>query len=62
MEQNNVTFGTGEVNLRTYQDKLQDIKGGLGQEKLILGHNEASYGTNNVNFWDKRRQYWVIMR
>jgi hypothetical protein len=34
----------------------------FGQEKLILGHNKASYGTNNVNFWDRRSQYWVIMR
>jgi hypothetical protein len=34
----------------------------LGQEKLILGHNEASYGTNDVNFWDRRSGYWVIMK
>ncbi len=26
----------------------------LGQEKLILGHNETNYGTNRVTFWDRR--------
>jgi hypothetical protein len=27
----------------------------LGQEKMILGHNVANYGTNEVTFWDRRR-------
>ncbi len=26
----------------------------LGQEKLILDHNETNYGTNRVIFWDRR--------
>ena len=26
----------------------------LGQEKLILGHDMANYGTNRVTFWDRR--------
>jgi hypothetical protein len=26
----------------------------LGQEKLILGHNETNYGTNRVTFRDRR--------
>jgi hypothetical protein len=26
----------------------------LGQEKLILGHNVTNYGTNRVNFWDRK--------
>jgi hypothetical protein len=25
-----------------------------GKEKLILGQNEANYGTNRVTFWDRR--------
>ncbi len=33
----------------------------LGQEKLILGHNETYYVTNRVTFWDRRSWYWVIM-
>ncbi len=34
----------------------------LGQEKLILSHNEPNYGTNKVTFWDRRSWYWVITR
>jgi hypothetical protein len=26
----------------------------LGQEKLIMGHNETNHGTNRVMFWDRR--------
>jgi hypothetical protein len=63
MKQNNVTFWIEEVDLRSLQFKLWERKNDiLGQEKLILGHIEASYGTNNVNFWDRRSQFWVIMR
>ncbi len=34
----------------------------LGQEKLILGHNETNYGTNRVTFWDRRSWFLVIIR
>jgi hypothetical protein len=38
MEQNNVTFGTGEVDLRPYDDKLWDKKMGLfGTGEVDLG-------------------------
>ncbi len=49
MEQNDLCFGSGEVDLRSHDDVLW-TGNFLGQEKLILGHNEASYGTNDVNF------------
>ena len=40
MEQNYVTFGTGEVDLGSQQDELWDkYCNFLGQEKLILSHN-----------------------
>ncbi len=34
----------------------------LGQEKMILGHNMTNYGTNEVNFWDRRSWCCFIMR
>jgi hypothetical protein len=41
-----VTFGTGEVDIESKQDKLWDKQGDfLGQEKLILSHNKTNYGT-----------------
>ncbi len=29
----------------------------LGQEKLILGHDDTNYDTNRVTFWDRRSCY-----
>jgi hypothetical protein len=55
MEQNNVTFGTGEVDIGSQQDELWVKQGDfLGQEKLILSHNKTNYGTKRVTFWDRR--------
>jgi hypothetical protein len=46
MEQNYVTFGTGEDVIGSLRDKLLDKQGDfLGQEKLILSHNEMNHGT-----------------
>ncbi len=48
-------FGTGEVDIGSYQDKLWDKQGDfLGQAKLILSHNKMNYGTNPGDFWDRR--------
>ncbi len=55
MEQNNVTFWTEEVDLRSQQFELWDRKSDfLGREKLILGHIKANYGTKKMTFWDRR--------
>ncbi len=55
MEQYYVTFGTGEVDIGSVQDKLWYKQGDFfGQEKLILSHNKTSYGTKRGDFWDRR--------
>ena len=43
--------------LAQHDNQMNDVaKQGdfLGQEKLILGHNETIFGTNWVTFWDRR--------
>jgi hypothetical protein len=45
MEQNYVTFQTGEVVVGSYQDELWDKQADfLGQEKLMI-HNKTNFGT-----------------
>ncbi len=46
-----MTFGTGEVDIGSQQDKFWDKQGDfLGQEKLILSRNETNYGTKRGDF------------
>ncbi len=49
-------FGTGHDEL---WHKHGDF---LGQEKLMLSHNETNYRTKPGLFWDKRRQNYIITR
>ncbi len=56
MEQKKVTFGTGEVDIGSIHDELWYKQGDLlGQEKLMLSHNEMNYRTKPGHFWDGRR-------
>jgi hypothetical protein len=46
-----VTFGTGEVDIGSQQDKLWDKQDNfLGQEELILSHNKTNCGTKQGEF------------
>ncbi len=63
MEQRKVIFGTGEVDIGSIHDELWYKQGDfLGQEKLMLSHNETNYGTKQGDFWDRRRQNYIITR
>ncbi len=51
MEQRKVTFGTGEVDIGSWRNELWDKQGDfLGQENMILSHNETNMGQNKVTF------------
>jgi hypothetical protein len=51
MEQHYVTFGTGEVDIRSSRDESWGKQGDfLGHEKLILSHNKTNYGTKQGDF------------
>ncbi len=52
MEQNEVTFGTGEANITCHNKIKYGTEWGdfLGQEKLTYSHNKTNFGTEQGDF------------
>ena len=52
MEQDKVTFGTGEVDITRYNEMKYKTEQGhfWGQEKLTYGHNKTNFGTEQVDY------------
>ena len=52
MEQNKVTFGTGQVDITSHNGMKYGTEQGhfLGQEKLTYGHNKTIFGTEQGDF------------